>query len=194
MLLSVGSAPFGRAGLKFGSGGRRILRRFLVSVGAVLGSFAGGVLVTMAPSSAPFGGTFPLVGGRLCGRHRCTAPTGRTKQQGDRGWSSHPSGLAASPPTPFGLQPFPPDRGNRPSPRGRLCGRSRTRPYGGIGARPRCFCMGRSQTGPLGFVPGMLAGQSQAQERNRTSPNFCKPRAQWPGRNRGGHSDFARRK
>ena len=118
MLLSVGSAPFGRVGLKFGSGGRRILRRFLVSVGAVLGPFAGGVLVTMAPSSAPFGGTFPLVGGRLCGRHRCTAPTGRTKQQGDRGRSSHPSGLAASPPTPFGLQPFPPDRGNRPSPKG----------------------------------------------------------------------------
>ena len=101
---------------------------FLIWTRGLLGPFAGGVRVTMAPSSAPFGGTFPLAGGRLCGRV---------------------------------LDP----------------------PLRRIWERPRCFCMDRSQTGPLGFVPGMLAGQRQAQERNRTSPNFCKPRAQWPGGN-----------
>ena len=32
------------------------------------------------------------------------------------------------------------------------------------------------------FALGALARQSQAQRRNRTRPNFCKPRAQWPER------------
>ena len=48
--------------------------------------------------------------------------------------------------------------------------------------------------GAPGFAPGALAWQSQARQWNRNSENFCKPRAQWPGRNRGSHSDFARRK
>ena len=42
---------------------------------------------------------------------------------------------------------------------------------------------GRSQTGPPGFAPKALARQSQAQRLNRTSRNFCTPRAQWPGGN-----------
>ena len=42
--------------------------------------------------------------------------------------------------------------------------------------------------------PGALARQSQAHSLNRTSSNFCKPRAQWPGGNLERHSDFARRK
>ena len=42
--------------------------------------------------------------------------------------------------------------------------------------------------------PGALARQSQAHALNRTSSNFCKPRAQWPGGNLERHSDFARRK
>ena len=63
-------------------------------------------------------------------------------------------------------------------------GGSWTRPYGGIEERPRCSRRGRSQTGPPGFAPEALARQNQAQEWNRTSNNFCKPRAQWPGRNR----------
>ena len=42
--------------------------------------------------------------------------------------------------------------------------------------------------------PGALARQSQAQSWNHSDSKFCKPRAQWPGRNRGSHSDFARRK
>ena len=95
----------------------------------ILGPFAGSVWVTMEPSSAPFGGTFPLVGGRLCGRPRCTAPTARTKQQGDRDRAPHPSGLAAS--------HLPPEEG--------FAGGSWTRPYGGyrsdcvvlVGAGPR---------------------------------------------------------
>ena len=42
--------------------------------------------------------------------------------------------------------------------------------------------------------PGALARQSQAHSLNRTSSNFYKPRAQWPGGNLERHSDFARRK
>ncbi len=34
-------------------------------------------------------------------------------------------------------------------------------------------------------APGTFARQSQARKRNRTSGNFCKPRAQWPGGNCG---------
>ena len=32
-------------------------------------------------------------------------------------------------------------------------------------------------------APGALVRQSQARRWNRTGINFCKPRAQWPGRN-----------
>ena len=42
--------------------------------------------------------------------------------------------------------------------------------------------------------PGALVRQSQAHALNRTSSNFCKPRAQWPGGNLERHSDVARRK
>ena len=90
---------------------------------------------------------------------------------------------------------FPPDRGNRPSPlegegfRAGL-GPAPTR----IQGRPDSPRRGRSQTGPPGFAPGALAWQSQAQRLNRTSRNFCIPRAQWPGGNSDTHSDFARRK
>ena len=48
--------------------------------------------------------------------------------------------------------------------------------------------------GGAGFGPPPLARQTQAHKWNRTSGNFCKARAQWPGRNRGGHSLFSRRK
>ena len=37
---------------------------------------------------------------------------------------------------------------------------------------------------PPEFAPGALVRKRQARERNRTSPNFCKPRPQWAGRNR----------
>ena len=35
----------------------------------------------------------------------------------------------------------------------------------------------------VGNGPGVLVRQTQAQAWNRTSGNFCKPRAQWPGGN-----------
>ena len=38
--------------------------------------------------------------------------------------------------------------------------------------------------GGAGFGPPPLARQTQAHKWNRTSGNFCKARAQWPGRNR----------
>ena len=87
------------------------------------------------------------------------------------------------PPSPFGLQLFPPDRGNRTSPKGKAL-------RAGLGPAPtadtkrlRFPCRGRSPPGPPGFAPGALAHQSQVQKLNRTSGNFCTPRAQWPGGN-----------
>ena len=47
---------------------------------------------------------------------------------------------------------------------------------------------------PRGKRPGSVGSEPQAQARNCTSRNFCKPRAQWPGGNLDRHSDFARRK
>ena len=52
--------------------------------------------------------------------------------------------------------------------------------------------MGAAPTAEI--IPGTLVRQSQAHSLNRTSSNFCKPRAQWPGGNLERHSDFARRK
>ena len=65
------------------------------------------------------------------------------------------------------------------------------RPYGicrSCGGRPH----GAAPTAEI--RPGALARQSQAYSLNRTSSNFYKPRAQWPGGNLERHSDFARRK
>ena len=42
--------------------------------------------------------------------------------------------------------------------------------------------------------PGAFARQGQAQLWNRSSSNFCKSRAQWPGGNLNTRSNFARRK
>ena len=39
-------------------------------------------------------------------------------------------------------------------------------------------------------APVPLVRETQAQMRNRTSGNFCNPRAQWPGWNSDTHSDF----
>ena len=81
----------------------------------------------------------------------------------------HPSGLTAS---------------HLPPGRGKAFGRVLDPPLRRIWEWPRCSRRGRSQTGPTGFVPGALARESQAHKRDRTGRNFCKPRAQWPGRNR----------
>ena len=68
-------------------------------------------------------------------------------------------------PIPSGLRPSPLEKGSRP-----LKGKAYGRPHG---AAPT------AENGP-----GALAQPSQAQLWNRSSGNFCKPRAQWPGRNR----------
>ena len=116
------------------------------------------------------------------GRPHGAVPTVETDHPYNRERSPHPSGLWP-PPSPFGLQLFPPDRGNRTSPKGKAL-------RAGLGPAPtadtkrlRFPCRGRSQTGPPGFAPGALARQSQVQKLNRTSGNFCTPRAQWPGGN-----------
>ena len=63
----------------------------------------------------------------------------------------------------------------------------------GAGPRPaRGRPHGAARYGDSAPVP--LVRQTQAQAWNRTSGNFCKPRAQWPGGNLEGRSGFARRK
>ena len=75
-------------------------------------------------------------------------------------------------PTPFGLRPFPPDRGNRPLDKG-------SRPPGeGLRAAARA-----APTADNGA--GALARQRQARLWKRCTCNFCKPRARWPGVNGG---------
>ena len=70
-------------------------------------------------------------------------------------------------PTPFGLRPFPPDRGNRPLDKGSRppwrgkAGRAAdSRPYGGYRSRS-FFCRGRSQTGPQSRTSYHLFGQTR---------------------------------
>ena len=117
----------------------------------------------------------------------------------------HPALRAPSPFCPFGT--FPPDRGNRPSPskgeglraadsrpyrrRGAYGGRVRTPAptqiqgwshSPGAGPRPargRTMCAPTAENGL-----GALVRHGQAQPWNGTRGKFCKPRAQWPGRNR----------
>ena len=115
-------------------------------------------------------------------------------------------------PTPFGLRPFPPDRGNRPSPKGEGLRAAKGRPYGEFGDRPsrtlagliKNFChseahphpprirsapsplqgegLAGAQCAPLRrYPPGYVGSETQARKRNRTSGNFCRLRARWPG-------------
>ena len=56
-------------------------------------------------------------------------------------------------------------------------------------SRPYCskklFCdwVGEALGPPAGIRTGSVGSVSQAHQRDRTSRNFCKPRAQWPGGN-----------
>ena len=63
-----------------------------------------------------------------------------------------------------------------------------------VGANSRCGGRPHGAAPTAEIIPGTLVRQSQAHSFNRTSSNFCKPRAQWPGGNLERHSDFARRK
>ena len=74
-------------------------------------------------------------------------------------------------------------------PRGKACRRLTAAPTADIEAAPFSR-RGRSQTGPTAYLPGALVRETQAQVWNRTSGNFCKPRAQRPGWNSDTHSDF----
>ena len=50
----------------------------------------GDARVTKSPSSAPFGGTFPLVGGRLGRAAQCAAPTGGEEHLWRGGFRTRP--------------------------------------------------------------------------------------------------------
>ena len=72
-------------------------------------------------------------------------------------------------PTPFGLRPFPPDRGNRPSPKGEGLRAAKGRPYGEFGDRPsrtlagliKNFCHSEAHPHPprIRSAPSPLQGE-----------------------------------
>ena len=78
------------------------------------------------PSSGPFGATFPLRGGRRAAQ--VCRPYGKNElplyrtvpliRHALRDTCPYPLWPLAIIPTPFGLRPFPPDRGNRPLDKG----------------------------------------------------------------------------
>ena len=170
----------------------------------------------IAPSSAPFGGTcpYPLCRCATSPLDKGSRPPCRGKACGRpgvpplrRGWkpSSHfvgaghwPARIRGAPrssrPTQksvLSLPPHPPQCahwGTFP-PRGKACRRLIAAPTADIEAVPFSR-RGRSGTGPTAYAPGALVRQTQAQMRNRTSGNFCNPRARWPGGNSDTHSDF----
>ena len=132
---------------------------------------------TGSPSSAPVCALGHLPPGRgKAGRAvRCAAPTAPFEPFGTGG-----SGTCAEG---GDLPPHPPRIRSAPPPKGKAFGRPQGSPLRRIRKQQHFSRRGRSQTGPPGFVPGALARQTQAQILDRTSGNFCTPRAQWPGGN-----------
>ena len=132
---------------------------------------------TESPSSAPVCALGHLPPGRgKAGRAvRCAAPTAPFEPFGTGG-----SGTCAEG---GDLPPHPPRIRSAPPPKGKAFGRPQGSPLRRIRKQQHFSRRGRSQTGPPGFVPGALARQTQAQILDRTSGNFCNPRAQWPGGN-----------
>ena len=112
------------------------------------------------PPQCAHWGTFPLEGGRLGGR-LIAAPTKWVET------------------CPLIRLAF----ARHLPPKGKAFGRPQGSPLRRIRKQQHFSRRGRSQTGPPGFVPGALAWQTQAQILDRTSGNFCTPRAQWPGGN-----------
>ena len=133
--------------------------------GRLIAALTGGVCLRRAgEDTRPYGGSWklPLVWAGVC------VPRGHP----------HPSGLTASPPTPFGLRPFPPDRGNRPSPlEGEGLRAADSRPYGG----KRAGIVGSAK-------PGAGAESHQSQISSCSGPQWgrAEPHPSTP--------DFARRK
>ena len=172
--------------------GRRILRRFPISVGAAHWAARG--FRTLHTFLQPCRGD-------PCGRPSAAStarPGGRALQGGETSKAAGHSpvlqvlpGLGRGGPwaSRWGVcmprkHPHPPPSG-APSPlEGEgLSGRVWDPPLRQITKTVSLLRRGRSQTGPPGFAPKALARQSQAQRLNRTSRNFCTPRAQWPGWN-----------
>ena len=184
MLLPIGSAPFGLVGLKCGSGERHILKHFLISVGAahwppgVSGpcirscSPVGATLAVARPSLTGFPQIFPVWVGEALG-----PPAGGCAYQ-----ESTLIRLAS---------------GQTPSPfegEGLRAGGSGTRPYGELRKRFHTFVGAGPRPARQDSHRKRWLGKPRRSCGTAPGPNFCKLRAQWPGRNRGGHSDFARRK
>ncbi len=152
------NAPLWLVGLKCGLGNRRILRRFLIFVGATL-AVARPCGYRRVREAAPY---------RRYGPRRAGSPgvpplrrTTDLSEERREGQFPIPSGPSGHLPLIRGV--VPPLRFSKNST--------------GIGE-------GRPLGLPPGYAPEALAEETQAHEWNRTSGNFCKLRAQWPGRNR----------
>ena len=86
--------------------------------------------------------------------------------------------------------------GQTPSPfegEGLRAGGSGTRPYGELRKRFHTFVGAGPRPARQDSHRKRWLGKPRRSCGTAPGPNFCKLRAQWPGRNRGGHSDFARR-
>ena len=137
-------------------------------------------------SRGVFSARLPFVHARV-GASRRPRPTGVTAQRRAATWGN----TKACPVNAVGAGHWPARRGASaiPEPPSSASLRSAPSPWKGEGLRATARVAPTAESGP-----GALVQQSQAQPLNRTSGNFRKPRAQWPGRNCKGHSIFARRK
>ena len=177
------SAPFGRVGLKFGSGKRRAgedTRPYGIRRAASRFAVGAGPRPARRVKRIRREGHTP---GRLLLPLRGNSPSAPPLQH----YSTTRNGLVVFVGEPLGLPPHPSGltASHLPLKGKALKTRSSAFPF-----RGRCPRRGRMRY-PC-FELGMLARQTQAREWNRASSNFRKPRAQWPGGNLECHSDFAR--
>ena len=176
-LLPAESAPFGVARLKFGSEGRQITDCFRRTVGGAIPY----PLWPFGPSPLDKGSR-PLP----CEFHEILPGLGRGAPWGSRQGDASQEGTLIRP-LRGGTFPLEGGRLGRAATWGRPYKGVRNlpllRPFGGA-FPPREGLGGRTMCAPtVGDKPVSLVRQRQAQSLNRTSGNFCKPRAQWPGGN-----------
>ena len=178
-------SAFVAVGLKCGSGGRRILRRFPISVGAAHWAARGfralhtflqpcrGDPRGRPPEPYRFSTNFP----GFWVREALGPPAGGCAYQ-----ESTLIRLASvQTPSPFEGE-------------GLRAGGSGTRPYGDLRKRFHTFVGAGPRPARQDSHRKRWPGKPRRSCGTAPGPNFCKLRAQWPGRNRGGHSDFAHRK
>ena len=171
-----------------GNGTGLVFRRGRSQTGPREGQFPIPSVSLRSTSSLPLlaYGHFPLIGG-IGPLIRGVVPSPTGFKKAFWGWVGEPLGAPVggvrAKKSPSSVWPS----GQPPSPwKGEgLSGRVWDPPLRRITKTVSRLRRGRSQTGPPGFAPGALAEKTQAQLWNRTGGNFCKPRAQWPGRNRG---------